>query len=160
MENDKPFELIFGFFNDGEKYFGCDIYQFGLAGYTYNAEINYRVDETNGGYEIQLLYKTEECEYEQISIKNAFALYNILSQCYLASLYKLIPKVNGEVPHIKLFGGKPGDDGVFVNDERKNKIAIKYIHRVLPIKEVFLDSKGNSILIIDKDKLCQKQYIK
>jgi len=153
MKNDKPFQLIFQFFNDGEKYFGCDIYQFELAGYTYNAEINYRVDETNGGYEIQLLYKTEEYEYEQISIKNAFALYNILSQCYLVSLYKLVPKVNGKVPHIKLFGGKPADDGWLVNDERKNRIAIKYIHRVLPITEVFVDPKGNTILIIDKDKL-------
>jgi len=153
MENDKPFKLIFEFFNNGDKYFGCDIYQFGLAGYTYNAEINYRVDETNGGYEIQLLYKTEEFEYQQISIKNAFKLYNILSDCYLASLYKLVPKVDGEVPHIKLFGGTPGEDGWFVNDERKNKIAIKYIQRVLPIQKIFVDSNGNTILVIDKEKL-------
>jgi hypothetical protein len=40
-----------------------------------------------------------------------------------------------------------------VEDKRKDRIAIKYIQKVLPIEKIFVDLEDNTILVIDKHKL-------
>jgi pimeloyl-ACP methyl ester carboxylesterase len=40
-----------------------------------------------------------------------------------------------------------------IEDKRKDRIAIRYIKKVLPIEKIFVDLEDNTILVIDKNKL-------
>jgi hypothetical protein len=143
----------FLFRHEDGSYRGYDTYHFLFEGYEYKAEVNFRPDGLNGGTEFEMSYKTEEHDYEYISIKNAFRLYKILTNCYLESYHRLLTKVN-DIPHLKLAGFtlKNGDSEM-IEDKRKDRIAIKYIQKVLPIEKVFVDLEDNTILVIDKHKL-------
>ena len=54
---------------------------------------------------------------------------------------------------MKLAGFTLTDDDEMIDDKRKDRIAIKYIQKVLPIEKIFVDLEDNTILVIDKHKL-------
>ena len=146
-------EEFFYILEDG-RYRAHDIYHFSFDGHSYIAEIYFRPDHLNGGIEIELNYKTE-FGYEQISIKNVFKLYKIISECYLQSILKIIKKSSEVIPHFKLEGISI-IDGISIRDEQKDKIAINYIKKVLPIEKIFVDWDNNTIVVLDKTKLWKK----
>ena len=143
-------EEFFYTLEDG-RYRAYDIYHFLFDGYSYIAEIYFRPDDLNGGVEIELNYKTE-FGYEQISVKNVFKLYKIISDCYLKSILKMVKKVPEITPHFKLEGISV-IDGISIRDKQKDKIAINYIKKVLPVENIFLDLNDNTIVSLNKNNL-------
>ena len=141
----------FLFRHEDGSYRGYDAYHFLFEGHEYVAETNFRPDTINGGTEFEMSYLTEQ-DYMHISIKNIFKLYKILTDCYLESYVKLLTKVD-DIPHAKLAGFTLTRDDEMVVDKRKDRIAIKYIQKVLPIKQIYTDIDDNTILVIDGDKL-------
>ena len=130
------------------SYCGYDICHFSFNGHNYIVEINFRPDVDNGGYEFEMNYKTD-IGYEDIRIQNPFRLYQQLTICYLDSLHRLMTKVN-EIPHLKVLGFKE-IDGNPILDSRKDRIALKYVEKVLNIEKVFVDLHNNTIIILDKN---------
>jgi hypothetical protein len=143
-------EEFFYTLEDG-RYRAHDIYHFLFDGYSYIAEIYFRPDDLNGGVEMELNYKTE-FGYEQISVKNVFKLYKIISDCYLKSILKMVKKVPEITPHFKLEGISV-IDGISIRDKQKDKIAINYIKKVLPVENIFLDLNDNTIVSLNKNNL-------
>jgi hypothetical protein len=141
----------FLFRHEDGSYRGYDIYHFLFEGHEYKAEVNFRPDDINGGTEFEMSYMAER-DYKHVSIKNAFRLYKILTDCYLESYHRLLTKVD-DIPHLKLAGFTLTDDDEMIEDKRKDRIAIKYIQKVLPIEKIFVDLEDNTILVIDKHKL-------
>jgi len=70
----------------------------------------------------------------------------------LESYHRLLTKVD-DIPHLKLAGFTLTENDEMVEDKRKDRIAIKYIQKVLPIEKIFVDLEDNTILVIDKHKL-------
>jgi hypothetical protein len=91
-------------------------------------------------------------DYMHVNIKNAFRLYKILTDCYLESYHRLLTKVD-DIPHLKLTGCTLTDNDEMVADKRKDRIAINYVKKVLPIEKIFVDCKDNTIMVINKNKL-------
>ena len=141
----------FFYIQEDGRYHSHDIYHFLFDGYSYIAEIYFRPDDLNGGIEIELNYKTE-FGYEQISIKNVFKLYKIISDCYLKSILKMVKKVPEVTPHFKLEGISI-IDGISIRDKQKDRIAINYIKKVLPVKNIFVDLNDNTIVSLNKNDL-------
>ena len=141
----------FLFKHEDGSYRGYDIYHFLFEGYEYQAKTYFRPDEINGGTEFEMSYLTEK-DYMHISIKNVFRLYKILTDCYLESYLRLLKKVD-DIPHLKLAGFTLTDNDEMIEDKRKDRIAIKYIKKVLPIEKIFVDLENNTILVIDKNKI-------
>ncbi|MEY4332069.1 MAG: hypothetical protein RLZZ196_807 [Bacteroidota bacterium] len=141
----------FLFRHEDGSYRGYDTYHFLFEGYEYEARAYFRPDEINGGTEFEMSYMTER-DYMHVSIKNAFRLYKILTDCYLESYHRLLKKVD-DIPHLKLAGFTLTDNDEMIEDKRKDRIAIKYIKKVLPIEKIFVDLNNNTILVIDKNRI-------
>ena len=141
----------FFYIQEDGRYRAYDIYHFLFDGYSYIAEIYFRPDDLNGGVEIELNYKTE-FGYEQVSIKNVFKLYKIISECYLKSILKMVKKVPEITPHFKLEGISI-IDGISIRDKQKDRVATHYIKKVLPIEKIFVDLNNNTIILLNKEKL-------
>jgi hypothetical protein len=141
----------FLFRHEDGSYRGYDTYHFLFEGYEYEARADFRPDELNGGTEFEISYMTER-DYMHVNIKNAFRLYKILTDCFLESYHRLLTKVD-DIPHLKLTGCKLTDDDEMVADKRKDRIAINYVKKVLPIEKIFVDCKDNTIMVINKNKL-------
>jgi len=144
----------FLFRHEDGSYRGYDIYHFLFEGHTYEVRVNFRPDEANGGIEFEMSYVTEN-DYHRIAIgKKIFLLYKILTEIYLSSFYKLIKKTN-DIPHLKFCGFELSRADEIIKDKRKDNIAINYVKKVLPIEKIFVDCNDNTIIVINKNKLCK-----
>lgn len=138
-------------YEDG-RYRGHDIYHFPFEGHEYVIQVNFRPDDDNGGHEFEMVYLTEE-EYRKIAIgKKVFELYRTLTQIYYKSLQKLIQQVDDK-PHLKVYGFVLSNDDEIIKDDRKDRIAINYIKKVLKIEKVFVDLHNNTIIKIAYDNV-------
>lgn len=134
------------------KYRGHYIYHLLFAGHQYTITANFRPDDDNGGHEFEMVYNTEE-DYHRVTIgREIFKLYNILTEIYLLSFYKLIEKSN-DIPHLKFCGFELSKTDEIIKDKRKDNIAINYVKKVLPIEKIFVDCNDNTIMYLNKEKI-------
>lgn len=138
-------------YEDG-RYRGHDIYHFPFEGHEYVIQVNFRPDDDNGGHEFEMVYLTEE-EYRKVTIgKKVFELYRALTEIYYKSLQKLIQQIDDK-PHLKIYGFELSKDDKVIKDDRKDRIAINYIKKVLKIEKVFVDLHNNTIIKIAYDNV-------
>ena len=57
--------------------------------------------------------------------------------------------------HLKFCGFELSRADEIIKDKRKDNIAINYVKKVLPIEKIFVDCNDNTIIVINKNKLCK-----
>jgi hypothetical protein len=132
--------------HNGDIFRGFGIYQIILDTNVFEIEFNFRPDDLNDGYEIELLYRLNGT-YENPKIDNVFKLYRTLTHIYHTKFKEIYPQLN-KPAHFKI----KGVTGKFMNferDFRKDKIAEYYIKKCLNIKNSYYDFENNLILDLD-----------